>query len=728
MNKFDATVRTVAGLLYFVVAFFFITTNLTSCSDDLAADSYYTFTGEMMSDYLKNREDFSLFAQIVDRAGQMDFLSTRGSRTFFPAVNSGVEALLAELGYSSVDEIPVDYCDTLVKACLVERLLYTYEIQATHQESNELDLPLIIVTDGDSLDQDNMVVSIINKRAAIINDMKNDSVENGVIHPVDRVIVPNTSLGSSLLDENQASFTVFYEALRRCSLLDSLYSYRDDDYESWKENYAEFTSSMRIGNEDYVGKRPDNRYDGFTVFIVPDEVLYTEYSEYFNEGMTMDEKIDALYQIAVDAYSDTESASIFGLNDVVEGDPEGRTYKERYWNKNELTSRYNPLNMFLSYHMLDRLFTSSAKFLNCWGVYTAYLDPTEWINTMLEFSCMKLEKVYRTIDSSVEYPGEFYINHSHASIYNSYERYRGAHITVPSEENFSLNVAFYYVDRFLTYEQPMRANVMNARMRIDFMTLWPELTNNNIRLCGNPTQAYGTYDNNQTGSEAGGFNYYLPPGYLRNATFSENTTFFVQRPIVYWSSLHGDVMGVLGTSYDVTFRLPTVPPGNYELRLGYCALTDRGIGQVYVDGVPQGIPIDMRYGPDDSRVGGLYNGFNGWRNSDENSNGLYSTEELEENARVMKNNGYYSGPKGAFYNNDGTTEPKYSASSCVIHYNQNDLLRRKICNVQIQPHTYHTVRLRSVLSSSDSGNFVLDYMELVPISISGAGGVGEDLY
>ena len=32
---------------------------LSSCNDDLPAASYYTFTGEMMSDYLKSREDFS---------------------------------------------------------------------------------------------------------------------------------------------------------------------------------------------------------------------------------------------------------------------------------------------------------------------------------------------------------------------------------------------------------------------------------------------------------------------------------------------------------------------------------------------------------------------------------------------------------------------------------------------------------------------------------------------
>ena len=701
---------------------------VTSCNDDIAADSYYTFTGEMMSDFVSKNENFSLFKRIVERAGRMDLLASRGSRTLFPPVNSGVEAFLKENGYASVEDIPTSYCDTLVKACLIERTLYTYDLSETHQESNQLDLPLILVTNGDTVDDNQMVVTIINRRAAIINELKNDSVENGVVHPVDKVLVPSTSLGASLLDDNHEEFTIFYEALKRTALLDSLSRYRDDDYEVWKNKYKPFTESMRIGNENYMGKRPDHRNSGFTLFIVPDKVLYEKYGDRFNESMTMDEKIDALYDLAAEKYGDNVSASIFGLDKV---DPkEGKTYKELYWNKSSLKNRYNPLNMFLSYHILDRLFTSTAVLLNCWGINTAYIDPTEWISTLLDFSTIKLERVYATVDKALEneYRGHYFINHSEASIYNNHERIRGAHLSVPENaNNNSLNVAYYYVDDVLAYDQTMRTKVMNTRIRIDFMTLWPELTNNNIRLCGNPTHPHTVgQDDTETGSEAGGFNYYLPPGYLKNVTFSENTIFFVQRPIIYWSSLHGDVMGILGTSYDVTFRLPNVPPGTYELRWGYCALPDRGIGQVYVDGVPQGIPIDMRYGPNDSRVGGLYNGFNGIRNAKEG--GIFSPEELEENARIMKNNGYYSGPKGAFYNNDGTEAPRFNASICVTHYNQWDLMRRKICNVVVRANTHHTIRLRSVLSTSTSGNFVLDYMELVPIDICGAGGLGEDLY
>lgn len=700
----------------------------TSCNDDIAADSYYTFTGEMMSDFVSKNENFSLFKRIVERAGRMDLLASRGSRTLFPPVDSAVEAFLKEYGYASVEDIPASYCDTLVKACLIERTLYTYDLSETHQESNQLDLPLILVTNGDTVDDNQMVVTIINRRAAIINELKNDSVENGVVHPVDKVLVPSTSLGSSILDENHEEFTIFYEALKRTALLDSLSRYRDEDYEVWKNKYLPFTKAMQIGWENYMGKRPDHRYSGFTLFIVPDKVLYEKYGDRFNESMTMDEKIDALYDLAAEKYGDNVSASIFGLDKV---DPkEGKTYKELYWNKSSLKNRYNPLNMFLSYHILDRLFTSTAKLLNCWGINTAYIDPTEWISTLLDFSTIKLERVYTTVDKELEdeYRAHYFVNHSEASIYNNHERIRGAHLSVPENaDNFSLNVAYYYVDDVLAYDQTMRTKVMNTRIRIDFMTLWPELTNNNIRLCGNPTHPHTPgEDDTEKGSEAGGFNYYLPPGYLKNVTFSENTIFFVQRPIIKWSSLHGDVMGILGTSYDVTFRLPNVPPGTYELRWGYCALPDRGIGQVYVDGVPQGIPVDMRYGPADPRVGGLYNGHLGIRNVMEG--GIYTPEELEENARIMKNNGYYSASKGAFFENDGTDAPRFNASICVTHYNQPDLMRRKICNVVVRANTHHTIRLRSVLSTSTSGNFVLDYMELVPIDICGAGGLGEDIY
>ena len=48
-----------------------------SCSDDPDGENFYTFTGEMMTDYLKNRPQYSEFYEIVNRAGLTNLLSGR---------------------------------------------------------------------------------------------------------------------------------------------------------------------------------------------------------------------------------------------------------------------------------------------------------------------------------------------------------------------------------------------------------------------------------------------------------------------------------------------------------------------------------------------------------------------------------------------------------------------------------------------------------------------------
>lgn len=702
---------------------------VTSCQDDMAAESYYTFTGEMMSDYL-NREDFSLFRRIVERSDNMDFLAARGRRTFFPPVNSGVEEFLAENGYASVEDIPTTYCDTLVKACLVdETVLYSYQMASTLQLSNELELPLIIVTNDSVVDEDGMTVSVINSNARIINSLKNDSVDNGVVHPVDHMLVPSTSIGSILLDENHAEYEIFYEALRRTGLLDELAYYRDDSYEEWQLDYPEFIElrsggRFNLDNDPgnlYWARRPEHRYHGYTLFVVRDADLYANYPEYFSPNNTMDENISAMYRLAAETYGDDASARIFGLTQEL---------KDQYWNEENLDSPYNPLRMFLAYHVLDRLIQSTDRLINCWGIRTDLVNPTEWVSTMLDFSLLKLERCYNVSNSyrqgetPVEYPQEYYLNHSYATIYNNQHDVRGAHITAPAN-NFSLNVAYYYIDRFVDYGAQTRSDVFNTRMRIDMYTLWPELTTNGIRLIGNPWVQHGDANNPVAvdGSEATQ-NYYMPPGYLDNVSVSENTTFFVMRPHNEWWNMGGDEINFLGTSYDVTFRLPNVPPGNYELRMGYAGMVDRGIAQIYVDDEPQGMPVDLRYDASDARVGGIYG---------QEYTEVMSDEEIAENNRVMKNNGYYRGPKSVYNYTGGSganyTRPQYVPGNCETHDTQSHTYRRKLADVTIEANTHHTLRFRSVwVQGNDIGCFMIDYLELVPYSICGPGGLGEDNY
>lgn len=696
---------------------------LTGCNDSLDSDSYYTFTGEMMSDFLETREDFSLFNEIVNRAGKKNFLSSRGLRTFFPAVNSGVEEYLRENGYASVQDIPVEDCDTLVMACIVEnRLIYTSKLSETTQFSNELDLPLILITNGDTVDANGVPLTIINRSAAIINELKNDSVENGVVQPVTKVIVPNLSLGGSVLEETFAheGFDIFYEALVRTGLVDTLANFRDEDYETWKENYPEFHEKIYSGHTYYLPKRPDHLDVGYTFFIVKDEVLYEKYPEKFSPENTMDENIIGLYELAAEKYGDSSAESIFGLNVTIDNpnDPDnGKTRKEAYWKNtaSALRNRYNPLNMFMAYHLVDRIFPSTDKLINRWGINYNFTNPTEWVSTLLEYSSMKLEKVYHYSDPQVEQDGGFYINHSSPSERYGTERVKGAILTTPEIENTSLNLAFYYLDDVVSYDTEMRNVVMNTRIRTDMMTLFPEFTNNNIRMAGT-FKFRNDYDQSEYGED--GYNYYIPTGYLKNTKVSENTVFFVMRPHPSYWNMGGDELNFLGSDYDVEFRLPAVPPGTYEVRMGYAGMADRGIAQVYFDGEPQGIPLDLRFPATDGRIGGIYL----------SGQDKLTGEALEENNRTMKNNGFYRGPVSMYHHSAQRDTPDYDPSVSVPFDGISTIMRRVLCTSYFSPNEHHTIRVKSVWSGADRGCFMIDYIELVPMSICGAGGLGEDNY
>ena len=88
---------------------------LTSCSDEPDSEYFYTFTGEMMSEYLKNRPEYSEFAEIVERAGLMDQLSAYGHYTCFAPNNDAVDQFLKDRGLSSVSELSNADCDTIAR-------------------------------------------------------------------------------------------------------------------------------------------------------------------------------------------------------------------------------------------------------------------------------------------------------------------------------------------------------------------------------------------------------------------------------------------------------------------------------------------------------------------------------------------------------------------------------------------------------------------------------------
>ena len=85
------------GLAALLALFGFI-----GCSDEPDEMNYYTFKGQMMSDYLLKTEQFSDFATLVNRAGMMDMLSSYGSYTCFAPTNAALQDYIKGKGLRSL--------------------------------------------------------------------------------------------------------------------------------------------------------------------------------------------------------------------------------------------------------------------------------------------------------------------------------------------------------------------------------------------------------------------------------------------------------------------------------------------------------------------------------------------------------------------------------------------------------------------------------------------------
>ena len=204
----------------------------TSCSDEPDSENYYTFTGEMASDYLKNRpERFSKFQQILERSGMMGMMATYGTYTCLAPTNEAIDAYLAQHGRKSVDELTKAECDTLSWNHIIQETFFTTDLtDGNIPTANMNDRFLTFSCDSDANNGGN-VMYYINMTSKLIT--RDDSVENGVVHTLDHVIQPSSSYLPEKMLEDQ-NISIFTSALTLTGLSDSLYAYLDNSYSCGK--------------------------------------------------------------------------------------------------------------------------------------------------------------------------------------------------------------------------------------------------------------------------------------------------------------------------------------------------------------------------------------------------------------------------------------------------------------------------------------------------------------
>lgn len=654
-------------------------TGFVSCSDEPDRQNYYVFKGEMMSGYLTSRSQYSMFATVVERAGLMDQLSAYGHYTCFCPTNDAMKTYLSQKGISSLDALTQADCDTLARTHLVNVMYSTFEMKDGVLASQNMNRRPLEISHG--IDDNENAVVIVNGEAQVFFELQDDSVENGIMQPISAVLESSNRLLPDLIKNND-KVSIYSDAIIATGLHESMNKYKDDTYPMPDATSPSYFHDYISGASNHeAATPPDEKLYGFTAFLVTDSVLKAKYNVTDLKG---------LYDLACKYY------------DVMY--PEDKNIPEHGFDN--LKSPKNPLYRFMAYHILDRN-VQGWNFLTVrddFGIYTDKMNPTEWFGTLLPYTMMKVEHL--TVRKWVGQGAlnERYINRR----YDDQFQLEGCHIQQSVEEDYdrqALNGLYFYVDEVLAYTEDVRDKVFNCRVRIDFSALFPELMTNNMRMNGDRTHDDDNFATSYDHTFKYGRNYYFPHGYLDGVTVGGNGYFIYRRPHQNYWSYNGDEFDCQG-NYDISFRIPPVAfESDYQIRLGYAAMEGlRGVAQIYFDGEPQGIPLDMNK---DLRNASLLG-------DDYAKNGDYTSmtdEEKSEDRKTLKNKGYYRGANGAFHTNGST---KYPFS------NEYATIRIVLCTVHIKPGEDHYLRLRAVSSKQGNDNeAMLDYLELVPKSVYG---------
>ena len=638
-----------------------MTVGMTSCvdNDDDVPMNRYTAEKMTAAQFLtENESRVGDFITLLKRTSYFAMLSTYGDYTVFAPNNEAFAKYMATNSYNSIDEIPLAVCDTLARTHIIKTKAYfTTDISEGSLGMNmaETFIELSINTDAEN---NNAVVHFANKVARMVE--YDDSVTNGVVHIVNNII-PRTSDKLPDVIKADSTVSIFAEALFMTGLADSLMAYEDKNYPEWGADKASQDSaytwnlSLKCKAE---GSDPiqwvQKRYFKFTAFIEPDSI-------YKKFGINNVSDLEAYAKKIYDAVYPEDA----GL------------YDKDYRN------RKNPLNRFISYHLIDRVLPYDEIIMrkDCfkhWDIDKC--DPEEFYETMCPGTLVRFSS----------YNEQLYINRKG---HKANVEVPGVRVWKSTESGSSLQQApngmYHYLDEILAYTTEVRDVVFNCRIRFDSTVLSPDFANSDRPLYGEDKLR----------------GYRL--GYIKNwRVLGEKAVIGLHGEGVWWQHYKSNGITVSGI-FDMTIKLPPVPTGTYEIRTGYTVNPERGVVQFYLNNVPCGIPADLRiYGPDPSI---------GWV-ADVTGDDTEARNANKAIDKAMHNRGYMKAMDCYWQG---------AAKENVLRAKENNL-RYVLTTQYLDANETYYLRARQVLKDPEC-YWSFDYIELCPKSVYGSP-EGEDTH
>jgi uncharacterized surface protein with fasciclin (FAS1) repeats len=613
----------------------------TACDSDDVGGNLYTFTDKTMGQYFEQDSTKTLteFTRLLDTTDVMGLLKTYGEFTCFAPTDSAMHAFYAEHHKTGLWDYSLDSLQLIAYDHLINGtiLMNSQFIKGNQGPVSMSDRYFKI--SFDSIGNGTRV----NDSSYIVK--KDISVHNGVIHKINKVLNP-TREGLAALIMKDKKFSIFYDALNATGMIDSMRRVKDETYNPALLKQEELYPKSK--GDWYYSEYPANRKFGYTVFMESNATMIAHDIRNIEELKVYAKSIyDQVYP---------EDADV-----------------------TDLTDRRNSLNRFVSYHMVN-------KQLNLSKIIDAYdtdhmvktRDMYEYIETMCPNTLIEVTKVRLSNKT----------NQLNIHVSSQDDQTKVVQITNYNDKT-AVNGVYHEINDMLVYDYDVANMMATKRLRFEAASFFPELTNNNLRGRGM------TLPNLQ---------FRLPRGYIDRIKASELTTVNYLTPYYKYQDYEGDEL-FLGSAkdklYDFSIITPPVPAGTYEVRFGYLTNGKRGVAQLYLDGVPAGVPLNLNNMATVSSIGYVAPG--------KDADDLLGFQ----NDKMMRNRGFMKGP-ACF--RVPTTGWSYGENARM----SDQLLRRILGTYTFKTAGTHVLMVKGL----SGGEFMMDYLDFVPTSVLET----EDIY
>ncbi|MDO4171207.1 MAG: hypothetical protein Q4D28_00670 [Prevotellaceae bacterium] len=532
---------------------------------------------------------------------------------------------------------------------------------------------------------------------------------------VEEITIANTRPTVADVLARHTEYSIFSEALEATGLADTL-SIRN------KFRVYEVSNHLWAGSTPYDS--PTECKVKFTLFAVDNETFRTI-------GIT---DFASLKEKCIEWYGNAGWYNYPGMDKLSISTGDDYTYT------------YNVVNMFVRYHIL-KAGMKYKKLVRCYDPednnwnFAFGGEPHSYYETLLPNTIVKIWQplYHNTGDSQNIWVNRYRMNNTltnQVGTMGSEAMHplmdEGALVRKEKSDIYALNGYIHNVSKPLIYNLDAAYGVFYERMRIGINDILHELANNDLRFAKqNEVDWLSSTNNNSFGSVCA----IMPNDYFDNLKTNTERTSIAVFSSWTWRLWNNEYFG-LSNNADVCLRLPSVPTGRYEIRLGYPIQITGGKIQLYLGTTndPEkmyefGDVFDTRF-PDISIK------------EDRDSIGYKLLEEYDDygvaSDMEMQTHGYMRAPASYAYGTYNTIkQPVGSAdelianpkNSCRYEEGHNIMtIRKAVGMTYLEQQNDYWLRIKVIGNDNPDARRALDYIELVPEGIVNNTNYTEDWY